>query len=56
MRVFNEEGTRKAEIVLVLEGTDSRDLVEALGAAIKSNPRKSKWKRLLQKLDDWAAY
>ena len=55
MRVFNEEGSKKAEIVLVLEGTDARDIVEALEVAIKDRPRKSKWKTLHKKLDDWAA-
>lgn len=57
MRVFNEEGSKgKPQVVLVLEGTEVLDIVEAMEAGIKAQPRKSKWKSLVLKLGEFAAY
>lgn len=57
MKVFNEEGAKsKPQVLVLLEGLESRDLIEALESAIKAHPRRTKWKALLKKLDECAAY
>jgi len=57
LRIFSEEKSseiKKTEVFLILKNQEARALIEALEAAIKSRPRKKKWKKLLTDLEERA--
>ncbi len=57
MRVFNEEAKgRSAEVVIILTREEGKTLIEAVEHAVKSNGKKSTWKKLLTALETAAVY
>jgi len=57
VRVFNEEAKKNsAEVVLVIQREEMRQLIAAVEAGMRANRRNQTWPRLLLALDKAACY